>query len=154
MHPVRLREMMLDIKSNSIVLIIAEENSDRYAPIWIGNPEAYAIAMALSGVKPPRPMTHDLLISVLEGLQVKIDKVVLSGLKENIFYALLHLVSDSGGRVVIDARPSDSIALAVRTGSPIFIADDFPMIDPVDNPDENSRLAERFRKIEPSDLIF
>lgn len=89
-------------------------------PIYIGGPEAHAIDLALQGEPTPRPMTHDLFAEVLDGLGAALDRVVLNELRNSTFYAELHLRDASGGNQIISARPSDAIALAARTGSPIF----------------------------------
>lgn len=108
--------------SSRHVVILKEADRDRYLPIWIGPWEASAIAMKLQGLAPERPLTHDLFASALEELGVRVDRVVISDLAEETYHARLILESASG-RFEIDARPSDSLALAVRTGARIFAAD-------------------------------
>jgi hypothetical protein len=108
--------------SSRHVVILKDSDRDRYLPIWIGPWEASAIAMKLQGLSPDRPLTHDLFAAALEGLGVKVDRVVISALAEETFHARLHL--EQGGRTIeIDSRPSDALALAVRAGGRIFAAE-------------------------------
>jgi uncharacterized protein len=101
------------------VVILKEKTSDRYLPIWIGPAEADAIAVKLQGVSVPRPLTHDLLSSVIDTLGAMVNSIVVSDLKNDTFFAKLILDVD-GKQVEVDSRPSDALALAVRTGVPIF----------------------------------
>jgi uncharacterized protein len=108
--------------SSRHVVILKDSGRDRYLPIWIGPWEASAIAMKLQGLSPDRPLTHDLFAAALEGLGVKVDRVVISALAEETFHARLLL--DHGGRTIeVDSRPSDALALAVRAGGRIFAAE-------------------------------
>jgi bifunctional DNase/RNase len=108
--------------SSRHVVILKETDHDRYLPIWIGPWEASAIAMKLQGLTPDRPLTHDLFASALEGLGVRVDRVVISTLAEETYHARLHLERD-GHVFEIDSRPSDALALAVRTGGRIFASE-------------------------------
>jgi uncharacterized protein len=108
--------------SSRHVVILKETERDRYLPIWIGPWEASAIAMKLQGLAPERPLTHDLFATTLEELGIRIDRVVISDLADETFHARL-ILEGSGKRVEIDARPSDALALAVRTAVPIFAAE-------------------------------
>ena len=101
------------------VVILKEKMSDRYLPIWIGPAEADAIAVKLQGVAVPRPLTHDLLSSVIETMGGVVHSIIVNDLKSDTFYAKILLDMD-GRQVEIDSRPSDALALAVRTGVPIF----------------------------------
>lgn len=102
------------------VVILKEKNSERYLPIWIGPAEADAIAVKLQGVSVPRPLTHDLLCSVIGALGATVDSVIVCDLKSDTFYAKIVLNVD-GSQAEIDSRPSDALALAVRTGVPIYV---------------------------------
>ncbi|HEX5441307.1 MAG TPA: bifunctional nuclease family protein, partial [Ktedonobacterales bacterium] len=104
------------------VVILKDAQTDRYLFIWIANPEAYSIAMELQGTSSPRPLTHDLLKTVITELGGTLSSVIISDLVDDIFYARLVLDAD-GRHVEIDSRPSDAIALAVRMKVPIFVAD-------------------------------
>ncbi len=102
------------------VVILREKAADRYLPIWIGPAEADAIAVKLQGVTVPRPLTHDLLYSVIDALGAKINSIVVSDLKNDTFYAKITLDVD-GGQIEVDSRPSDALALAVRVEAPIYV---------------------------------
>jgi hypothetical protein len=108
--------------SSRHVVILKENERDRYLPIWIGPWEASAIAMKLQGLTPERPLTHDLFAAALEGLGARVDRVIISALAEETFHARLLLEVD--GRVIeVDSRPSDALALAVRAGGRIFASE-------------------------------
>ena len=109
----------IELPSNQPILLLKEREGERYLPIWIGQTEAQAIAYALQGVVTQRPLTHDLLKNVLDELKVVLDRVVVTEVRDRTYYAELHLVVAGAARRV-SSRPSDAIALAVRTGSPIF----------------------------------
>jgi bifunctional DNase/RNase len=111
----------LDTTNNMPIIILKSENEDVAIPIWIGLIEASAIATELEGIKLGRPMTHDLLKNILEGLGGRLKRIVVNDLKENTFYASL-FVELSGSEVEIDSRPSDAIALALRCGAEIFVS--------------------------------
>ncbi len=102
------------------VVILKEKISDRYLPIWIGPAEADAIAVKLQGVNVPRPLTHDLLRSVIDSLGATVNSIVVNDLKNDTFYAKIILNVD-GGRMEIDSRPSDALALAVRVEAPVYV---------------------------------
>ena len=124
MVEVRLRAVRVDLQSNTPVLLLQETDGEgRTLPIFIGTPEAAAIAYALQGVTMPRPMTHDLMRDVLSSLDVEIERVVITELQNSTYYAELRLRRGSDVTVV-SSRPSDAVAVAVRTGSPLFVADE------------------------------
>ena len=102
-------------------IILKEQKGDRTLPIVIGEYEAQSIAMALENIKPARPITHDLALNLLEALNAKIEKVVITDLKDNTYYAEIHLLKNGVEEILVDARPSDAIALAVRLGISIFV---------------------------------
>lgn len=119
---VTVKGLAIDERSKSPVVILAEVGGERAVPIWIGPAEASAIAMEIAGKKFQRPLTHDLMVTIIEGLKGKVARVVIADLKENTYYATI-FVERKGELVSIDARPSDSIALALRTKAQILIAD-------------------------------
>jgi bifunctional DNase/RNase len=122
MIPVRVGGLAIDERTKSPVVLLQEIEGPRVLPIWIGPMEASAIHSELTGKKFQRPLTHDLLLAVIEGLHGKVSRVVISDLKESTFFA--HIFLDGGhGPVSVDARPSDSIAVALRSRAPIFIVD-------------------------------
>jgi len=119
MIEVGVARLGLDSVSNSYVVILQERGGQRLLPIWIGQAEAESIVMELNKVKPPRPLTHDLCKRLITGLGATLDGVHITKVQENTYYAELHL-SLNGNVVQVDARPSDSIAVALRFGAPIF----------------------------------
>jgi bifunctional DNase/RNase len=124
MVEVRLRAVRVDLQSNTPVLLLQEtEGEGRTLPIFIGTPEATAIAYALQGVDMPRPMTHDLMKDVLDALDVEVERVVITELRTATYYAELHLRRESQ-RAIVSSRPSDAVAVAVRTGSPLYVSDE------------------------------
>jgi bifunctional DNase/RNase len=117
---VEIKGLMLDPSSNIPIVILRDTESQLFLPIWIGVFEANAIALRIEGVEPPRPMTHDLLRLVLEQLGATVEKIVISDLRESTFFAVIHL-RQQDQVVTVDARPSDAIALALRTEAPIYV---------------------------------
>src|SRR6476646_882042 len=110
----------VELPTNAPIVLLRETDGDRRTlPIFIGGPEATAIAFALEQVETPRPMTHDLMKDVFDRLAIRLDRVVVTELRDSTFYAELHLASN-GQTQVVSSRPSDAIALAVRTGTTIF----------------------------------
>ncbi|MFH1202505.1 MAG: bifunctional nuclease family protein [Candidatus Omnitrophota bacterium] len=119
-----LNKIIIDEKRHDQIIVLKEKNGPRLLPIVIGFLEVSSIKMKVSGIEPPRPLTHDLLKSVIDNLGARIEKVVIDKLEHNTFYAKLYLNNSNKTNLVIDARPSDSIALAVRADAPIFVEDD------------------------------
>ena len=117
---VSVERVTLDTSTNRFVIVLKEENRNRWLPIVVGNAEAQAIALQLEKIEPPRPLTHDLIRNLLEAMDVKIERIVVNDLRDNTFFALLGLRLHDEFRN-IDARPSDAIALALRAGAPIFV---------------------------------
>ena len=118
----QLRGLILDPQSDSPVVILREEGESLYLPIWIGVFEANAIALALESIRPKRPMTHDLLRSSIEALGGVLERIEIHSLHEGTFYARLIVRRDPDAALVIDSRPSDALALALRVGAPIWAA--------------------------------
>ena len=119
-----LNKIKIDETRGENVIIFREKEGTRYLPVVIGASEVQSIKMKLSGATPPRPLTHDLILQMLAKLNVKMETVVIDRLENNTFFAKVRLVKKSGDRVEIDARPSDSAALAVRAGIPIFVTEE------------------------------
>jgi len=111
-----------DMVGKQPIVLLKTQDGNKFLPIWIGHPEAAAILMKLQGANTPRPMTHDLVTEVLEQLDARIVRIAVTELRENTFYALI-TVAVNGSEIEIDSRPSDAIALAVRSGAPIFAAE-------------------------------
>lgn len=121
---VELSKIIIDEKRQDQIIVLKEKEGDRQFPIVIGFLEASSIKMKLSGIEPPRPMTHDLLVATIEGLNAKMNRLIIDKMVNNTFHAKLEIMSSTGKIELIDARPSDGIALAVRTEADIFVADD------------------------------
>ena len=142
----------VEMPSNQPIVLLKETAGDRYLPIWIGAVEATAIAFAQQGVLPARPLTHDLFRDVLEALDVQLNTVNITALREGIFFA--DLIFSNG--VEVSARPSDSIALALRTGSRIFCAeevlDEAGLAVPAEQEDEVEKFREFLDSISPEDF--
>ena len=116
-----LNKIKVDESRNEQVIVLREKGGPRFLPVVIGIAEVNAIKLKLSGIKPPRPLTHDLLVNVIESLKARLDRVLIDRLENNTFYAKLFVSIDHGNEIVVDARPSDSVALALRAGVPIFV---------------------------------
>jgi bifunctional DNase/RNase len=166
MVEVRLRAVRVDLQSQTPVLLLQETSGEgRTLPIFIGTPEATAIAYALKGEPTPRPMTHDLIRDLLSALEAELERVVITELRSSTYYAELQLRRGTI-RSVVSSRPSDAVAVAVRTGSPLFVADDLMDAEGVilapdgsdDDDDESSpdELVGQFRQfldsIRPEDF--
>ena len=117
-----LSRIIINEMSDQQVIVLNERAGERSFPIVIGIVEIFAIDRRLKGIAPARPMTHDLLASVIENLGAQIEKIVISDLRHHVFYARIHLILN-GRTIEIDARPSDAIALGVATDAPIYVAD-------------------------------
>jgi bifunctional DNase/RNase len=136
-------------------VILRDKEGQRVLPIWVGGAEANAIAVQLENITTPRPMTHDLLRNVIHDLKADIQKIVVSDLKENTFYALIYL-KVNGEAVAVDARPSDAIALALRSRAPIFVED--RVIDHARSADmapekeDSERLQKWLENLDPDEL--
>ena len=151
----KVNGLALDMTTNSPVVILSTSDSDRLLPIWIGHYEALAIAMELSGVTSRRPLTHDLLKSVIATMGGKVQKVEVTELKEQTFYAKIY-VEMNGSILEVDARPSDSIALALKTKVPLYVAEELfqlkrPDKEGMDLSDPET-LKERLKRINPEDF--
>ena len=155
MLKMELHGVNLDVMTNQPVVILRDPKAERFLPIWIGQFEATAILMELQGVKPSRPLTHDLLQSVIERFQASVGQIVIDDLQDGTFFAKIHLKIDSAD-LRIDARPSDAIALAVRTKAPIFAEESVLDKASVLTGDGEEAQVEQFRdflqNIDPADF--
>jgi hypothetical protein len=122
MIEMELNKIVIDEKRHDQLIVLKEKNGERLLPIVIGLNEASAIKLKISGFNPPRPLTHDLLHSTIENLEANLEKIIIDKLEENTFHAKL-ILKHNGKVKIVDARPSDSIALAVRAKAPIFVED-------------------------------
>ena len=153
-----------DTITKAPVVLLKELDSLRVLPIWIGMNEASVIALELSGMSYKRPLTHDLMKSILTGFNAALQKVVVSSLKDNTFYAKFYILAPGNSIIEIDARPSDSIAMALKMKSKIYISpeleDSFIQLSPVsdDSPEPENKdfdpmdLKNRLRNIKPEDF--
>ena len=143
----------IEMPSNQPIVLLRELDGVRYLPIWLGAAEATAIAFAQQEVLPPRPLTHDLFKNVLDSLKVNLQTVYLTELKDGVFYAQLNF----GEGETISARPSDAIALALRTGSPILASEELLEEAGIEIPDKSEDEIERFKEfldeINPEDFL-
>lgn len=150
-----IKGLMLDPSSNVPIVILRDEESDVFLPIWIGVFEANAIALRIEGVDPPRPMTHDLLLSSLETLGAVIERIVISDLRESTFFAVIHLVQRDE-KLTIDSRPSDAIALALRAQAPIFVLrsvlEKAKAVDVDSDASEEEKIRKMLEELSPEDL--
>lgn len=140
------------------IIFLDEMNGTRILPIWIGPMEAQAIAIRLSGYPSPRPMTHDLIFSVIKTLGLTLKKVVITDIVENTYYSSLHIAKPDGSEeTLVDSRPSDAIALAVRFGCPVYINEQvFGKTQVLSKPiteDEVSRFKNDLKNLKPNDII-
>jgi bifunctional DNase/RNase len=151
----KIKGLMIDPITNMPIIILRDPTSSAVLPIWVGIFEANAIALQIEKIVTPRPMTHDLLKSMINGLQATVEKVVITDLKENTFYAEIYLNRD-GVVLPIDSRPSDAIALALRTGSPIFVNTE--VIERAKNTDltkdagESERIRKWLENLDPDEM--
>ena len=122
MHEMVIYGVSFDLVGKQPIVLLKTADGNKFLPIWIGHPEAAAILMKLQGASTPRPMTHDLLADMLEQLDAEVTRITVTELRENTFYASI-TVQQNGSEIEIDSRPSDAIAIAVRSDAPIFAAE-------------------------------
>lgn len=154
--PVELVGVRIELPTNTPIVLLREVNGQRFLPIWIGAGEATAIAFALEGVEPQRPLTHDLLAAAVDSLGAMVDRVVVTELSDGIYFADLVLIRE-GKEIIVSSRPSDAIALAARTDSPIYV---FPSvldeagveIRDEDEEDEVERFRSFLESVTPEDF--
>jgi bifunctional DNase/RNase len=118
---VKIRALMMDPNSGTPIIILKDVEGDTMLPIWVGAYEANAIALEIEKIAPPRPMTHDLLRNLLTELGIQVERVVVTSLRDNTFFAVIEMRNSDGDRMVLDSRPSDAIALALRADCPIYV---------------------------------
>lgn len=154
---VKVDGLALDMTTNSPVVILSPDGLNKVLPIWIGHAEAWGIAMELSGIKSKRPMTYDLLKTVINTVEAVVERVEITELKEQTFFARVHLRCGDK-KYKIDARPSDSIAVALKTGASIYVNEELFNIEQVESDEmppisnDPESLRERLRKINPEDF--
>ena len=157
MVEVTIEGLALDMTTNSPVVILSPPGMNKVLPIWIGHAEAWGIAMELSGVSSKRPLTYDLLKGVIEALDARVDRVEITELREQTFYARLYL-TNKNKQYEIDARPSDSIAIALKTKASIFVNEELFHLKEGESSElpnmttDPETLRDRLRKINPEDF--
>jgi bifunctional DNase/RNase len=142
---VKIRGLMMDPVQNMPIVVLKDVNSDTVLPIWVGVFEANAIALEIEKTETPRPMTHDLLRDLVHGFDAIVNKVVITQLKDDTFYAAIWMQRDNEP-IVIDARPSDALALALRADCPIYVSEDVLRISKLANAGVENITAEELRK--------
>jgi hypothetical protein len=151
-HAVDVVGVRVEMPSNQPIVLLKEIGGDRYLPIWVGAVEATAIAFAQQGVQPTRPLTHDLMKDVIEHMGRKVESIHLTELRDGIFYSVINMDQ----AVSISSRPSDAIALALRTGSPILASEELLSEAGIEIPDQSEDEVEKFREfldqINPEDF--
>jgi uncharacterized protein len=152
-----IKGLMVDPITNMPIVILRDKDGQKVLPIWVGTFEANAIALQIENISTPRPMTHDLLRNVIHDLKASVQKVVVCDLQDNTFYALIYLAT-AGDTVAIDARPSDAIALALRTRAPIFVedtvVDNAKTVDLAADKADADRLHKWLESLDPEDLGY
>jgi bifunctional DNase/RNase len=150
-----IKGLMIDPITNMPIVILKDKGGERVLPIWVGVFEANAIALQIENISTPRPMTHDLLKNILSEIEADVQRVVVSDLRDNTFYAMIYLDRD-GETIAIDARPSDAIALALRTRAPIFVEDSVVEsakgLDLSKETTDSERLQKWLEGLNPDDL--
>lgn len=152
----KIKGLMIDPVSNMPIIILKNPTGESVLPIWVGIFEANAIAMQMENIISPRPMTHDLLKNVIDAFGAAIQRIVITDLKENTFFASIFLERNEAGEVCIDSRPSDAMALALRADAPIFVEQS--VLDKSSSPDsggdsdETERLRRWLETVEPEEL--
>ncbi len=151
----KIKGLMIDPVSNMPIVILRQVGSEMVLPIWVGIFEANAIAMQIEKIQSPRPMTHDLLCNVITDLRAKVERIVITDLKDNTFFATIHLVRDSE-KLAVDARPSDAMAIALRVNAPILVEESVLERSSVSGDereiDETERLRRWLEHVDPEEL--
>ncbi len=158
--PMTISKLTMDPITNSPIVILKEVDGEKTLPIWIGLMEATAIASKMEKIDFDRPMTHDLLKNILDIIGVKVEKIEICDLKNNVYYALIHL-AHNGGLMQVDARPSDALALSLRVNAPIFVSEevidksrniDLMRAEPEIKTEEGKKWQEILENLNPEDF--
>lgn len=154
--PVVVKGLILDPTSNDPILILRDEAGARFLPIWIGVFEANAIALAIEGVKPERPMSHDLMVTLLSQLEAEVTDVAVTDLNDGTFYAEIRLRMKDDRRVSVDARPSDAVAVALRVDAPLFVHSSVfakaQQVDHASRTADKEKLRKWLEEVDPEEL--
>lgn len=141
----KVEGLLFDPRSGMYILLLHQVDGNETLPIWIGKPEADAIALALGKVLTPRPLTHDLIKNVFDGFNVKVTRIVITEIVDNTYYALIH-ANDEKREITIDSRPSDAVAVALRVSAPIFVEESVLEVKMADE------LEEWLKNLKPEDF--
>ena len=159
MREVQIYGVSFDMVGKQPIVLLKTNDDNRYLPIWIGHPEAAAILMKLQGADTPRPMTHDLMVDLLDQVETKVERITINELRDNTFFATI-IISVSGTEIEIDSRPSDALALAVRVQAPIFVAEEVieeSSIEFDQDIEDNEQVVEKFKDflddVSPEDFL-
>ena len=155
----KVKNLAFDLAKSGAMVFLEEMNGKRVLPIWIGIFEANAIALELRKINTARPMTHDLILNIIRGLNAEATKIVVTELKDNTFYATIH-INTKKGEVEIDSRPSDAIALALRVDTPIYVVEE--VITQAGRHDDETKTEEKtdddfmkwLEKLDPDDFKY
>ena len=154
---VEVNSIRLEENTESPIMLLLDPSSQKVLPIWIGTIEAVSIAYAQEGIKHPRPQTHDLLVDVIESLNDKLDEVIISDLIDNTYFAEIVIINDNG-KTSLSCRPSDAIALALRTDTKISVNIDLFLSNSIDLIHDKTNEIEEFKtfieNIEPEDFVY
>jgi bifunctional DNase/RNase len=156
MIPVEVVGVRIEMPSNQPIVLLKEISGSRYLPIWVGTQEATAIAFSQQGLTPQRPLTHDLMVNILQAEKLKLRSVHLTEIRDGIFYSDLILVNEAGEEQKVSSRPSDAVALAVRVEAPILarteLFDEAGISIPDQGEDEIEKFKEFLDEISPEDF--
>jgi len=156
MRKMKVDKLGIDLLTHDPVVILKDVDGKRYLPILIGPFEATAIALALEGAPVPRPLSHDLMKSIIDALKAKVSRIVIHDIQENTFYAKV-VLENNGASIEVDARPSDSIALALRANAPIYVSERIVLEETILDKSAEDREAKKFKKfienLKPSDFF-
>lgn len=157
MREVEVRALVMDPTQNMPVLLLRDPQSGKVVPVWIGQPEATSIAMIMQQKEFPRPLAHDLVKTILKSLGGDLDMVVIDSIQDSTYFATLHVRDQAGTVHEIDARPSDSIAIALRCGSPIYVSEEVFQVAAVEMPapedhGDTQENEDRFRAFVESEM--
>jgi bifunctional DNase/RNase len=156
MIPVEVVGVRIEMPSNQPIVLLKEISGSRYLPIWVGTAEATAIAFSQQGLKPQRPLTHDLLVDILNSEKIRLRSVHLTELRDGIFYSDLVLVNENGQEQKVSSRPSDAVALAVRVEAPILATNELFEEAGISIPEQGEDEIEKFKEfldeISPEDF--
>jgi len=151
-----VKGLLVDPTSNLPIVLLRDCESDLFLPIWIGVFEANAIAIHIEGIDTPRPMTHDLLQTLVSDLEARVERVLITDLRDSTFYAEIHLTARKQRQLTIDSRPSDAVALALRAKAPILVLrsvlEKAQAIDLTERLSKDERLKQWLEEADPEDL--